>query len=101
MLNPNAKAMELFDKFSYELGSSCENTTIKFELDLTKRLCLMSVNEIIESRKDDKRFDNTSLQHSEYYSLHPCYLSYWLEVIKKINIIHSIQYLSVKSIDKK
>ena len=47
---------------------------------------MIAINEIIESRKDDRRFDDRLIQGSSgYASLHPMGLSYWLEVEKELN----------------
>lgn len=50
---------------------------------------LKCVDEIIESRKEDLRFDDTLLSHgsSEYYRPNPMYLTYWKQV--KAYIIQS------------
>lgn len=59
----------------------------RFENGLTLRDCAMiAINEIIESRKDDKKFDDRLIQGgSVYASLHPMGLSYWLEVKNELN----------------
>lgn len=59
----------------------------RFENGLTLKDCAMiAINEIIESRKDDRRFDDRLIQgSSDYASLHPMGLSYWLEVEKELN----------------
>lgn len=53
-----------------------------------KACARMVVLEIIESRKDDDRFDDSwSAQGSEYYTPHPMYKTYWdlvLQAIEKI-----------------
>lgn len=48
------------------------------------------VNEIIKSRKDDDRFDDTVLRGSttHYIKPHPMYLTYWLLVKEEINKIN-------------
>ena len=58
----------------------------RFENGLTQKdFALIAVDEIIESRKDDRRFDDRLTQSgSEYASLHPMGLSYWLEVEKEL-----------------
>ena len=59
----------------------------RFEDGLTLKDCAkIAVDEIIESRKDDRRFDDRLTQGgSGYASLHPMGLSYWLEVKKELN----------------
>jgi len=43
------------------------------------------VDEIIKSREDDGAFDDTlSSTSSEYYTAHPMYLTFWLEVKQEI-----------------
>lgn len=51
-----------------------------------KECALVAVDEIIKSRKDDGHFDDTlSSTGSEYYTQHPMYLTYWLQVKNEIN----------------
>ena len=38
---------------------------------------LVIVDEIIESRSEDTRFDDTLLSTSNYHTPHPMHLSYW------------------------
>jgi len=41
----------------------------------------ITVDEIIDSRKDDSKFDDTLYStSSEYYTPHPMYLNYWNQV---------------------
>jgi len=73
-MTPEEKAKELIDKFTFEIG--------KFN---AKQSALVTVNEIIESRKDDIAFDDTMWEKaSEYYKPHPMYLNYWLKVKQEI-----------------
>lgn len=73
-MTPQEKAKELIDKFTFEIG--------KFN---AKQSALVTVNEIIESRKDDIAFDDTMWEKtSEYYKPHPMYLNYWLKVKQQI-----------------
>ena len=56
---------------------------------IAKECALVTVNEIIESRKDDGGFDDTKWGNSsEYYTPHPMYLNYWLEVKQEIDLIN-------------
>lgn len=64
-LPPKDKAIELVEKFRKELAIIC-------------------VKEIIESRKDDKRFDDSFIKQNKYYTPHPMYLTYWLQIITEI-----------------
>ena len=48
-------------------------------------VAMFVVNEIIESRKDDKAFDDRHLaKGSKYYTPHPMYFTYWKEVKNEI-----------------
>jgi hypothetical protein len=74
-MTPKEKAKELFDKFS--LGY--------YHAPNAKQCALVTVNEIIESRKDDIAFNDTMwVNASEYYTPHPMYLNYWNLVKKEI-----------------
>ena len=69
------KARELFDKI-YEYAIFDE---------AAKQCALIAIDEIIKSREDDGVFnDLKSAEGSEYYTLHPMYLTYWKEVKKEI-----------------
>jgi hypothetical protein len=49
---------------------------------------LICVNRIIESRKDDKGFDDRRFEKwNENYIPHPMYLTFWLNVIEEIKIM--------------
>lgn len=78
MIHPKEKAKQLVDKFL---------TTFQAEL---------VVDEIIESRKNDIRFDDTLLANgsSKYYSSSPMYLTYWKEVKFYISIIKKSKKLT-------
>lgn len=53
-----------------------------------KACARMVVLEIIRSRKDDDRFDDTfSVQGSEYYTPHPMYRTYWDLVLQAIDTL--------------
>jgi hypothetical protein len=76
-MTPQEKAKALVEKM-FNLS-----TTNAFP---AKQCALITVDEIIESREDDGSFNDTIWGHdSEYYSMHPMYLTYWLEVKKEIN----------------
>jgi hypothetical protein len=72
-MTPFQKADNIISKFRYtSIGDY-------------KKLALIVVDEIIESRENDKNFDDTlSSTSSEYYSPHPMYLTYWLKVKEEI-----------------
>ena len=82
-MTPKDKALELYFKYEKELRVYKDNG-FYYDGRKTKNACLIAVDEIIESRKDDKNFDDSLFSTSEYYSKHPMYLSYWQEVKKKI-----------------
>ena len=66
ILTPEEKAVQLIDAVG-------------------EMVAMFVVNEIIESRKDDKAFDNRDLaKGSKYYTPHPMYLTYWKEVKNEI-----------------
>ena len=74
-MTPAEKAKEIYNKFY----------GIPLYIKTIKQCVLIAVNEIIESRKDDSRFDDTLLStSSEYYTSHPMYLTYWLQVKQEI-----------------
>jgi hypothetical protein len=74
---PKEKAYELVILFTYK-----HNNVRK---DLAKRFALIAVDTIIRSREDDSQFDDTlSSTGSEYYTPHPMYLTYWLQVKQEI-----------------
>ena len=41
---------------------------------------MVTVDEIIQSREEDSRFDDKLYTTQEYHTPHPMYLSYWIEV---------------------
>jgi hypothetical protein len=51
------------------------------------KCALICVNRIIESRKEDRDFDDKLFANGEYYSPHPMYLTFWLNVIEEIKLI--------------
>jgi len=81
-MTPKEKATELVNKFYSTLY---HQNSIKIRNDIAKKSALIAVDEIIDSRKEDKGFDDTLLSEaSEYWSAHPMYLTYWQEVKKEI-----------------
>ena len=73
-MTPQEKARQLYDKFY----------GIPLYIKTVKECCMIAVDEIISSRKDDSQFDDTYLITSEYYTPHPMYLSYWNLVKQEI-----------------
>jgi hypothetical protein len=77
-MSPEEKAIVLVYKFDNCMEFS---TPQRF----AKQCALITVDEIIESREDDGHFDDTlSSTGSEYYTPHPMYLTYWLQVRQEI-----------------
>ena len=81
-MTPKEKAKELFGKYATyvvmwagDVNTSHQNC---------KQCALIAVDEIIQSRNQDKRFDDTLNLTSEYWTAHPMYLTYWKEVKQEI-----------------
>jgi hypothetical protein len=80
---PEQKAQELLDKYRtyIRMADPCGYLLSGDEIYFAKLCAKSAVNDIIESRKDDKNFDDTFFaKSSTYYTPHPMYLTYWLEV---------------------
>jgi len=78
-MTPQEKAKELVGKYMFLLNVDLPITKAKYS-------ALMVVDEIIESREDDGAFNDTKWGNgSEYYTPHPMYLNYWLQVKEEIN----------------
>jgi hypothetical protein len=72
------KALELWWKYYSRIEHTLSEEYSPHEKFITKQCCLIAVDEIIESRKDDGAFDDTKWGNSsEYYTPHPMYLNYW------------------------
>lgn len=79
------KAKELVEKFLSPTKVYHEHLGWVNYLDSAKECALIAVDEIIQSRQDDGHFDDTlSSTGSEYYTPHPMYLTYWLQVKNEI-----------------
>ena len=79
-MTPKEKAKQLIISYT-------RNKHLQFGLNdfLGKQCALIAVDEIINSRNDDRGFDDTlSSVSSEYYTAHPMYLTYWQEVKQEI-----------------
>jgi hypothetical protein len=84
ILNPKEKALELVENFRNVKHTKLSDYSIIYN-PTAKVLALLCVDEIIKSRKEDKNFDDTLLSKgSNYYSPHPMYLTYWLQVKEEI-----------------
>lgn len=84
-MTPKEKAEQLysdaFNRWCYELSHEKNVSTAK---NAAEYIC----DQIIESRKEDPRFDDTLFfATSNYHSPHPMYLSYWREVKEEIRNI--------------
>jgi hypothetical protein len=74
-MTPKQKAAELILMYM----------AILVKKDLAKKCALAAVDQIIESRKEDKGFNDVLLSKaSEYWTAHPMYLMYWQEVKQEI-----------------
>ena len=81
MITPQEKAEDLFYKMLKQSFSDNE----KSALYRAKQCALITVNEIIESRKADSDFDDTKLGIvTHYIAPHPLRLSYWTKVKEEI-----------------
>ena len=79
-MTPKEKAKQLIISYS-------RNKDLQFALNdfLAKQCALIAVDEIINSRNDDRGFNDTlSSVSNEYYTVHPMYLTYWQEVRQEI-----------------
>jgi hypothetical protein len=76
----NAKKLyrDAYMRWCYELSHEKNVLTAK---DISLYIC----EQVIKSREQDKRFDDILYSSSEYWTSHPMYLSYWLEVKKTLN----------------
>lgn len=84
-MTPKEKAIELCNKFMPHVRWKMGQDDVKAR---AKSCALIVVDEIIESRKDDGNFnDSLASVSSEYYTPHPMYLTYWLQVKKEIEQI--------------
>jgi len=81
-MTPKEKAKELVNKFYVILMK--KNYPNVAQMGAAKECALLSVDEIIESRKEDNGFNDTLLSVSEYWTAHPMYLTYWQEVKQEI-----------------
>lgn len=82
-MTPQDKANSIFNIMYGAIPAHPEGGSIEY--DAAKRCALIAVDEIIESRKDDSRFGDTLLStSSEYYTPHPMYITYWLQVKQEI-----------------
>lgn len=80
-MSPEEKAIQLVGEMYLVHSTSPSVVTLQFAKDCA----LVAVNTLIESRKDDPRFDDTLYQESScYYTPLPMYLSYWKIVKKEI-----------------
>lgn len=81
-MTPKEKAEELINKFTHPVRWKMGQEDIK---QRAKQCALIAVDEIIESRSEDTRFDDTLLSTSNYHTPHPMHLSYWKEVKHELN----------------
>lgn len=85
-MNPKEKAAYLVVKYMSKVVSK----------RVAIECALVTVDEIINSRKDDGTFDDTlSSTGSEYYTPHPMYLTYWQYVKQEIETFNRDRSLIV------
>ena len=71
-MTPQEKADNLFTKYVFK-GAETKQIAIE--------CALIVVDEVIESRKDDKHFDDRYFaKSSDYFTPHPMGLTYWEQV---------------------
>ncbi len=74
-MTPKVKAAYLVVKYMSKVVSK----------NVAKECALVTVDEIILSRKDDSQFDDTLWAGgSDMYTMHPMYLNYWQEVKQEL-----------------
>jgi len=87
-MTPKEKATSIVDTMYLIISNNGQFTgehSIPFKFEEAKKCALIAVDEIIESRKDDRMFGDTLLStSSEYYNPHPMYITYWLQVKQEI-----------------
>lgn len=80
-MKPKEKARDLINQFNFKVLDTHLGGSNRRVIDCA----LISVDEIIKSRKEDKSFnDYLSATCSEYYTPHPMYLTYWEEVKQEL-----------------
>lgn len=80
-MTPKEKAIELWEKY-FRLNYDWDGVT---KDQWAKEGALIAVDEIINSRNDDRGFDDTlSSVSNGYYTAHPMYFTYWQEVKQEI-----------------
>ena len=81
-MTPQEKAKELYHKYADEFNF---DDTYRGYREQSKQCALITVNEIIESRKADPDFDDTKLGIvTHYIAPHPLRLSYWTKVKEEL-----------------
>lgn len=88
-MTPKEKAEELVHKYRMLLMNADTDCGEEILVSILSVQCaLIAVGEIIKSRGDDGAFDDTlSSNSSEYYTSHPMYLTYWLQVKQEIEAL--------------
>lgn len=86
-LSPKEKAQELVDQFLNAVRIKMSDYSMIY-LPTARQFARIVVNEIIRSRSEDPRFDDTLMStSSEYYTPHPMYKTYWKMVLEEIENI--------------
>jgi hypothetical protein len=86
---PKEKARELIFSFTY-LNSRNASDQSKIEHPTAICCARKVVDEIIASRNEDVRFDDSFLAKSKFHQLHPMYLSYWIQIRQEIDCFDKI-----------
>jgi hypothetical protein len=80
---PKEKAIDLVENFRNVKHIKLSDYSVIYN-PTAKQLAILCVKEIIESRKEDSSFDDTLKHKNDYSTLHPMYLTYWIQVINEI-----------------
>ena len=87
-MTPKEKALELVREMYGYIFDGGKHEEAEDAWFIAKQCALKAVDEIIKSRKDDDIFDDyMSVGGSDYYTPHPMYLTYWLQVKEEIDKI--------------
>jgi len=79
-MTPKEKAEELVNQMWIYAAPNANGSWVN-----AKRCALLAVDEIIKSREEDSHFDDKLLYTgSDYFTVHPMYLTYWLQVKENI-----------------
>lgn len=83
-MTPQEKAQDLIKTFHPYTYTAVHNYRQTGEYVDAILCALKAVDEIIESRKDDPRFDDTLYSSTKFYTAHPMHLNYWKQVKQEL-----------------